>query len=949
MWDLLNEIKDRIFTDRLKVVQGIMLIFGVILIGRLFVLQIVRGKSYQENYNYLTEKTETVDATRGNIYDRNGNLLAYSELAHAVTIEDKFSNYSTKEKNKILNQMLYDIIYNINLCGDEIVNNFGIYMNSTGDYVFAYSGTPLQRFRADIFGYSSIDDLKSKKDSKYNIDEANASADDIMNYLCGEDRYNIPTDYSKEMRYKIAVIRYNMSLNNYQKYISTTIASDVSEETVAYIKEHEVDFPGVEINEQSVRRYVDSECFANIIGYTGKISTEEYEELSKENDTYTLNDVIGKTGIEQYMNDYLSGEKGYTVVYVDNVGNVLKEAESKDAVPGGDVYLSIDKDLTVNAYHLLEQEIASIVYSKIQNIKSYHVTDESSSDIPIPIYDVYFALVNNNVIDISALKKDDATAVEKQVYKTFTSKYESVKPSIKNMMLSNNPTPYKDLSEEQQQYITYIVKTLRSNNVLLPDSIDSTDKVYQQWTNEELSVKEYLEYCIEQDWIDISYFTQKSLYVDTDEVYEALVDYVESDILSKTEFEKLVYQYAILNDEITGNQLCTILYDQGYLEWDEATREALASGSMSSYAFLKEKIRTLEITPGALALDPCSGSCVVIDPNNGDLLACVSYPGYDNNALVNASDSSYYSKLVYNMANPLYNHATQQRTAPGSTFKMLSSVAGLAENVITPSTEIYDEGVFEKVSNKPKCWHYPSSHGSINVSGALRDSCNYFFYEVGWELAGGSNYSDEKGIEKIQNYASMFGLDEKTGVEIEETQSSIATEYPVMAAIGQSNNNYTTIALARYVAAVANNGDVYDLTLLDHVTDNEGNVVKEYSPSLRNHVDVLNTMEWSAIHSGMRMVVESLSCFDGFPVEVAGKTGTAQQVKSRPNHALFVGYAPYNSPKVAIATRIAFGYTSHNAADVTKDILSAYFGVEDTEELISGEASVNTSTNRVTD
>ena len=140
-----------------------MLIFGVILIGRLFVLQIVRGKSYQENYNYLTEKTETVDATRGNIYDRNGNLLAYSELAHAVTIEDKFSNYSTKEKNKILNQMLYDIIYNINLCGDEIVNNFGIYMNSTGDYVFANSGTSLQRFRADIFGYSSIDDLKSKK------------------------------------------------------------------------------------------------------------------------------------------------------------------------------------------------------------------------------------------------------------------------------------------------------------------------------------------------------------------------------------------------------------------------------------------------------------------------------------------------------------------------------------------------------------------------------------------------------------------------------------------------------------------------------------------------------------------------------------------------------------------------------------------------------------------
>ncbi len=269
--------------------------------------------------------------------------------------------------------------------------------------------------------------------------------------------------------------------------------------------------------------------------------------------------------------------------------------------------------------------------------------------------------------------------------------------------------------------------------------------------------------------------------------------------------------------------------------------------------------------------------------------------------------------------------------------------------MITTSTEIYDGVVFEKVSNKPRCWHYPSSHGSINVSEALRDSCNYFFYEVGWELAGGSNYNDEKGIEKIQNYAQMFGLDQKTGIEIEENQSSIATEYPVMAAIGQSDNNYTTIALARYVTAVANNGNVYDLSLLDHVTDNEGNTIEEYSSTLKNQVDVLNPMEWSAIHSGMKMVVENLSCFNGFPIEVAGKTGTAQQVKTRPNHALFVGYAPYNNPKVAIATRIAFGYTSHNAAEVTKDILSAYFGVEDTEELVNGEATTNTSTNRVTD
>ncbi|MCR4674197.1 MAG: peptidoglycan glycosyltransferase [Lachnospiraceae bacterium] len=931
---------------------SIMSLFAVILLGRLFVLQIVRGTTYQDNYNLLTEKTETTDATRGNIYDRNGELLAYSELAYAVTIEDKFSNYSTDEKNEILNEILYEIITNLNANGDDIDNDFGIYINSAGEYTFSSSGTALQRFRADIFGYSTIDELKSKSKSSYNIDEANATADEIMSYLYGEKRYEISEDYDEEIRYKIAVIRYNMSLNNYQKYISTTIASDISDESVAYIKEHEADFTGVEVEEQSVRRYVDSECFSNIIGYTGKISTEEYEELSEDSDDYTLNDIIGKSGIEQYMNEYLSGDKGYNVVYVDNVGNVLKEAESKDAVSGGDVYLSIDKDLTVATYNLLEQEIAGILYSKIQNIKEYNVSssdDDSSSNIVIPIYDVYYALINNNLIDISALNTDDSSDVEKQVYATYTSKYESVISQLQSVLLSDSPEAYNALTEEYQEYSTYIVKTLRSNDVLLSDSIDSTDEVYQKWTNEELSVEEYLKYCIENDWIDITVFTQKSLYVDTDEIYESLVDYIVSTVLSTNDFGKLVYQYAILNDEITGNQLCTILYDQGFLEWDEDTRNSLASGSTSSYSFLKEKIRTLEITPGDLALDPCSGSCVVIDPNNGDVLACVSYPGYDSNKLANSVDSSYYSQLVYNQSNPLYNHATQQRTAPGSTFKMVSSVAGLAENVITTTSTITDLGVFDKVSNQPKCWYYPSTHGSINVSEALRDSCNYFFYEVGWELAGGSNYNDETGIKKIQKYASMFGLDEKTGVEIEENTPSIATEYPVMAAIGQSDNNFTTISLARYVTAIANNGTVYNLSLLDHVTDSEGNTLEEYSSEVVNTVDVLDTSEWNAIHYGMRMVVESLECFDGFSVEVAGKTGTAQQVTTRPNHALFVGFAPYSNPEVAVATRIAFGYTSHNAAEVTKDILSAYFGVEDTDTLLSGEAADNSSTNAVTD
>ena len=256
-----------------------------------------------------------------------------------------------------------------------------------------------------------------------------------------------------------------------------------------------------------------------------------------------------------------------------------------------------------------------------------------------------------------------------------------------------------------------------------------------------------------------------------------------------------------------------------------------------------------------------------------------------------------------------------------------------------------------KVSNTPKCWFYPSNHGLINVSQALRDSCNYFFYEVGWDLAGGANYDDAKGIELIQKYASMYGLNEKTGIEIEETVPQIATEYPVMAAIGQSDNNFTTIALARYATAISNSGTVYDLTLLDRVEDSEGNILESYNPEVKSNVNVLNVSEWTAIKSGMRMVVESLSTFNGFSVDVAGKTGTAQQVRTRPNHALFIGFAPYNNPRIAIATRIPYGYTSHNAADVSKYIIGCYFNDEESVAIAThkGANSVSPSSNSFTD
>lgn len=951
MFEVIKDFIKNLIKSRLFALTVLMVVLCIVLLQRIFVLQIVNGSSYQENYQLKIKKERTINNTRGNIYDRNGELLAYNELAYSVTIEDNGSYETTDEKNEVLNGILYDVLKVLDQNGESITNSFGIYINEDGNYEFTSEGTSRLRFLADVYGYASIDEFKEKcKDA-----DENTTAAQVMEYLGGEKKFGLSAaDYAQEDYYRLIVLRYALSQYSYSKYMVTTVAENVSEETVAYIKENSNDLQGIDIAEDTVRRYVDSEYFAHIIGYTGKISTEEYEELSAKDEEYTLNDVVGKSGIEQVMESELQGKKGSETVYVDNLGKVLEVTDRTEPESGNDVYLSIDKELTEAVYRLIEQELAGILYSKISNIKSYNTSSGSASDIMIPIYDVYFAVINNNVIDFLHFNEEDASSVEKQVAEIFNSKQDGVLSTVSELLNSPSPTPLDDLDDEMQEYITYIITMLKTNGILDTGAIDTSDETYLQWKDGLLSLNEYLDYCVAKGWLDTSGFETGSKYSDSAEMYDAVVDYILTNLRGEKKFSKLLYKYLIQADSVTGTQLALILYDQGVLSTDDGLYSQLSSGSLSAYAFFKEKIRTLEITPAQLALDPCSASCVITDVNTGELLACVTYPGYDNNRLANSVDSDYYASLNDDLSLPLYNYATQQKTAPGSTFKMVTASAGLTEGVISTGEQITDEGVFEKVSPSPSCWIYSQSHathGSINVSEAIRDSCNYFFYEVGYRMSlAGDTYKDTLGIEKIQKYASLYGLDSKTGIEISESEPSMADEYPIRASIGQSNNAYTTTELARYVTAVANSGTVYEYTLLKKVTDSDGNVLEEFEPQVANQITEISDSTWDAIHAGMRMVVEERSEFKDFPVAVAGKTGTAQEDKTRANHALFLCYAPYDNPQISVAARIAFGYSSANAADLASKVLSYYFNIQSEEELLTNSAeSVSNTANSFTD
>ena len=237
MFDSMKEYFIHFFKSRLFVLSAAMMLLFGILIQRVFVLQIVEGEEYLNNYTLKIEKQRELKSTRGNIYDRNGKLLAYNELAYSITIEDNGSYDSNEEKNDALNHILEQIFLKLDENGDSIDNAFEISREGKNKYSYNVEGNALQRFLADVYGHSKTDDLAYNKKLGYN--ESEATAEQVIEYLQSEDKFGIDGNFKGDMAYRITVIRYAMSENSYQKYISTTIAKDDYEDTNDYISENQ--------------------------------------------------------------------------------------------------------------------------------------------------------------------------------------------------------------------------------------------------------------------------------------------------------------------------------------------------------------------------------------------------------------------------------------------------------------------------------------------------------------------------------------------------------------------------------------------------------------------------------------------------------------------------------------------------------------------------------------
>lgn len=959
-----TKIKKLIKKIQLKRTTVVILVFiamAFILIRQIFELQIIQGENYISEFENRITKTRVLKSTRGNIYDRNGEMVASNILSYSLTFEDNGSYETTREKNLTLNGVAYRVLQILSENGDSLSGDFHIALDENGNYAFDVGeGFTLSRFKADIYGHPLIDDLTKE--------QASATAEDMMNYLTGSDgfsivlygedayapeeleQYGLPKELSKQEILDIASMRYKLNTNSFQKYMAVTIATNVSESTVAAVMENQSQLQGIDVIEDSVRQYIDDESMGPVLGYTGRASAEELETLKKENPDYSNDAVIGKAGIEQYMEQFLHGTDGQETVTVDNLGKVLKIDENTIVPPvaGDDVYLSIDSDWQSAIYQILKQRVAGVLLTRIENTKKFDFEGvKDASQISVPIYDVYNALVANSVIDIEKFNDQDASDTEKNLYAKFQQKQQEVFDTITNRLTGDNPPAYKDESEEVQEYLTYICDTVLRDTlgVISKDAVDTSDPTYLAWAEEEsISLREYLNYAAGQNWIDISVISPKGEYLDSAEIYQAMTSYIVDYLKTDLGFSKLLYKYLLMNDQISGQDLCLVLYEQGVLSKEDEAYSRLASGELNSYDFMINKIANLEIEPAQLALKPCSASAVVTDVNTGKVVACVSYPGYDNNRLSNEMDTDYYTRLSLDLSSPFFNKATQQTTAPGSTLKLLSAVTGMMENLIDDGTYIECTGKFDLVNPPINCWN-KSGHGSLEIRGAIEQSCNYYFNMIGFEAGKNEKdeFSENLSLSKLQKYAEEFGLDENTGIEISEATPHVSDSKAVPSYIGQGNHLYTTSQLARYATALATSGTVYDLSLLDKVTDSQGQTQKTYETVVKSEMTDVPSHVWEDIHDGMRRVVQTHEQFNGLGVALSGKTGTAEIDYRQPNHGLFIGYAPSDQPQYAVAVRIANGYSSGNACTTANDIMEYIFDLADKDTILTGYASTDVS------
>ncbi len=444
-------------------------------------------------------------------------------------------------------------------------------------------------------------------------------------------------------------------------------------------------------------------------------------------------------------------------------------------------------------------------------------------------------------------------------------------------------------------------------------------------------------------------------------------DYDIDDIIGKTGIEYVFEKYLKGTDGEKQKEMAV----DGTITGEYVSKNAIAGSDVvltidsnlqkTTEESLENCINKIKNGGFSQRYDAQGGAAVVMNVNTGEVLATASYPTYEPQWFVGGISQENWAYLRDDTRHPQLNKAIQSTYAPGSTFKMVTAIAGLETGVITTKEKINDTGIYKKYNSEWKCWYYTSyhrGHGYQNVTQALQHSCNYFFYETG----------DRMGIDNLSKYALHFGLGNRTGIELpneksgaaasKETYAKIrngATMGPgdtLNASIGQGDNNFTPMQIAKYISSIANGGTVVNPTIIKSVLNSDGTEVskdeiRKYTNEKLGIVDTddgitISDESIEVAKEGMRMAASeaggtAYNIFKNFNIEVAGKTGSAEAGKDSNGNDLvnawFVCFAPFDNPEVAVVVMIENGGHGNYAAEVARDVLIQYFGMNESTEV----------------
>lgn len=445
-------------------------------------------------------------------------------------------------------------------------------------------------------------------------------------------------------------------------------------------------------------------------------------------------------------------------------------------------------------------------------------------------------------------------------------------------------------------------------------------------------------------------------------------DYTQNDITGKTGIEQVFEKYLRGKNGIKQIDMSV----DGIVADEYVSEEAIAGNDImltidanlqkiteNALAHNIEMMQTGELPKATTASE---GAAVVVNVKTGEILAMASYPNYDPSLFVNGISTENWTRYIEDTRHPLMNKAISSISPPGSTFKMVTAIAGLESGAINTTTKINDTYRYTYYKDyQPTCWQ-SGGHGWLNVTNAIEKSCNYFFYETGRRT----------GIDRLAQVATAFGLGQKTGIELPEevsgvlaskdTMESWSDGYTIQAAIGQLNNSFTPLQMAKYTTMIANGGRNVDITIIKSITKEDGTEVStdEINSYVNDRLKIngnsgsdisISDANIRAVKEGMKGVTSdgsgtAYAYFRDFNIEVGGKTGSATTDTRGNANAWFVGFAPYEDPEIAVAVFVKDGQHGSYTAPTAREIFAQYLGMNASQVVEDMTASQDMQTVR---